>query len=203
MFSSKLGWYLPFAILTVTFLLYVSVGLWFTEWISSGYNVRPPNALDGVLSPETLDAIYEDARLHHALLSLTEAVAKASSDYGETYQSEGLKGFGKNLTDEVARIKAAQVPKKKRGFMEDMAGLLSGGGTGNGQEAGLGGLLGGGNSSGGLGGLLQQGIAGIGGDLVGGLATPAFFLGIGLGYVFQCGIELSTEILQYGSRDGP
>lgn len=181
MFAPKTVWYLPFALLLVTFLLYASIGLWFNEWISSGYYYRQPHALDGILAPETIDALYDDERLHRALISLTDAVAKASTNYGETFNSKGLQDFGKNLGEEVGRMKTTRVSRKKRGFLEDLGNLFSGG-TSNGQQGGgdilssLGSLLGG-NSTGGLGGLLSQGLSGI----VDGLAMPAFFLGIGLG----------------------
>ncbi|KAF2676878.1 hypothetical protein K458DRAFT_436943 [Lentithecium fluviatile CBS 122367] len=193
MFSSKTVWYLPFAILTITFLLYASIGLWFNQWIMNGYSVRPPNVLDGVLSPETLDALYDDARLHGALLSLTEAVAKASSDYGNTYNSDGLKDFGKNLTGEVERIKAASASTKRtnrQGLFGSVENKLSA------RQGGLlGGLLGGGgsNSTGGLGDLFGQALSGLGGDLAGSLATPAFFLGIGVGMGAETGLNLTNE----------
>ncbi|KAJ4288941.1 hypothetical protein N0V90_011282 [Kalmusia sp. IMI 367209] len=190
MFSSKAGWHLPFALLTVTFLFYVSVAIWFTGWLSAS-QARPPHALDGILSPETIDALYEDARLHRTILELTEAVAKASVSYGENYQSGGLKDFGKSLTAEATRMKAANVPsQRKRQFLgigqgqkdETQGGILSG----------LTGLLGG-NGTAGLGDLFQQGLSGITGSIVDGLATPAYFLGIGLGMGAETGLNLTTQ----------
>ncbi|KAF2639454.1 hypothetical protein P280DRAFT_518874 [Massarina eburnea CBS 473.64] len=186
--NKRPGWYLPFAILTLTFLLYVTIGLWFTEWMASGRYYRPPNALDRFLQPETVDALYDDARLHNALISLTEAVAKASSDWGESYESEGLKGLGKNLTEEVARLKAIEPPRKRRS-------LFNGGKSGDGEQGGLLGavssLLGGDKKKNdtSLGGSL---LSGIGNSLVDGLATPAFFLGIGLGMGAENGLNLTT-----------
>lgn len=188
MFSSKPVWHLPVALLAVSFLLYASIGLWFSEWISDGFRRRPPNALDVVLSPTTIDALYEDDRLHHAILSLTETVAKASTKYGDSYRLEGVKSFGKDLTEDVARLRVTQVQKRrKRGLLEDLGSLITGGGGDGQQGQDQGGLLSelgnalGGNGTGGLGGLLQQGLAGIGNSLLEGAATPAYFLGIGIG----------------------
>lgn len=142
---------------------------------------RHSTTFDALVSPKTLDAINGDARLQGTILSMTEAIAKASSDYGETYDLPGLKGLGKNLTKEITRLKAIYVPAEKvtrRGFLDDL--IPGSGGDGGGGL--LGGLLGGGgNSSQGLGGLLQNALEGLGNDLLGSLATPALFLGIGIG----------------------
>lgn len=172
--SSKAGWHLPFALLTVTILLYVSLGLWFSEWLKAS-QARPAHALDGILSPETIDALYEDARLHHAVLELTDTVAKASMTYGNSLESDGLKDFGKSLSAEVARIKSADrsIQNKRQ--------LLGGGDDGGGLLSGLMGILGGSGNATSLGDLFQQGLSGITGSIVDGLATPAYFLGIGLG----------------------
>lgn len=174
---SKAGWHLPFALLTVSFLLYVSLGLWFSEWLTVS-QARPAHALDSILSPETIDALFEDARLHNAILELTETVALASLTYGDSLESGGLKDFGKSLSAEVARIKAGNGPspikrqlfgggKQDGGFLSGLADLFGGGGKG-------------GNATS-LGDLFKQGLSGIGDSIVGSLATPAYFLGIGLG----------------------
>jgi len=178
MFPSKSVWYLPFAILTVTFLLYGSIGIWFSQWMVGGSNIRPLNALDAILSPETVDALYEDARVHDTLLSLTESVAKASLNYGNEYHLNGLKSLGMNLTERLQRIRVTHVPTRKAKRQGLISGLLPGGN----EEGLLGGILSGaGNTSGGLGDLFGQALSGLGGDLAGSLATPAYFLGIGLG----------------------
>lgn len=192
MFSSRTVWYLPIALVTVTLLLYASVGLWFNEL------TEHQNAFASILSQETIDALYGDERLNHALISLTETVAQASTNFGESYNLEGPKEFGKNLSVEVARLRASQTQRRgKRGFLQDLGNMLSGsGGTGDGQQGQQGqsgGLLselgnalglGGGNGTGGLGGLLQGGLSSLGDSIIGGLATPALFLGIGIGWVF-------------------
>jgi hypothetical protein len=134
---SKAGWHLPFALLVVTFFLYIPLGLWFSEWLTAS-QARPGHALDAILSPETIDALYEDARLHHAILDLTETVAKASLRYGDSLESGGLKDFGKSLSAEIARIKAADKPTQQKRQ------LFGGGGDGEGFFSGLTSLLGGG-----------------------------------------------------------
>ncbi|KAF1952393.1 hypothetical protein CC80DRAFT_572612 [Byssothecium circinans] len=179
------GWYLPFAILTFAFLLYMSVGLWFTERISSRrYYVRPASALDGILSPETIDALYDDARFHNTLLSLTAAVAKASTNWGEAYGSEELKGLGRNLTQEVARLKAIEPPKKRRSLFNGLSGRQEQGG-GGGPPSAM-------NGTDDLGTALLGSLRSLGGSLTDGLATPAFFLGIGLGMGAENGFNLTT-----------
>lgn len=184
MFSSRPVWYLPVAILTVTLFLYASVGLWFSEWIASDFQTQRTSALSSILSAETIDALYEDARLHHALLSLTEAVAKASNDYGESYSSDGLKKFGKTLTEEVSRLKSTAPQKKKRGLFDGALGGGAGAGAGPGgeQTGGFGGILAGIGNALGIGGGEANG-TGLGDQVLSGLSTPALFLGIGIGYV--------------------
>ncbi|PVI01883.1 hypothetical protein DM02DRAFT_670923 [Periconia macrospinosa] len=188
MFSSnKSGWYLPFSILTLTFLLYIALGLWFTEWISSGRYIRSPNALERYLSPETIDALYEDKRLQDAFLKLSVVVAEASSQYGETHDSERWKNFGSDLLEEVARLKSEKTLRRKRGLLEDFGNLITGGGSNGATNGG-----GPGNITAGLGNLFSQGLAGIGNSLTEGLATPALFLGIGLGMGVENGLNLTT-----------
>jgi hypothetical protein len=200
---SKAGWHLPFALLVVTFFLYIPLGLWFSEWLTAS-QARPGHVLDVILSPETIDALYEDARLHHAILDLTESVAKASLRYGDSLESGGLKHFGRSLSAEIARRKAADEPTQKkrqlfggggdgRGLLSGLTDLLGGGGGGNenatkdgegsggGIISGLSSLLGGSGNATSIGDLFQEGLSGITGSIVGGLATPAYFLGIGIG----------------------
>ncbi|PVH99989.1 hypothetical protein DM02DRAFT_655863 [Periconia macrospinosa] len=189
MFSFKLGWYLPVTLFALSLLLYVSIELHFDERISGEFQSRSPNALSSVLSPVTIDALYEDDRFHNAVLSMTETVAKVSTKYGKVYRSEYLEGFGRNLTEEIARLRITLVPqKKKRGFLEDLGNLVTGGG-GNDQR-GQGDK--GDNGTGGLGGLLQQGLAGLGNSLLQGAATPAYFLGIGIGMGAGTGLNLTS-----------
>lgn len=198
--STKAGWHLPFTVLTTAFLLYVLLGLGFSTWVTSS-PARPAHALDSIFSPGTIDALYEDARLHNAVLELTETVAKASLSYGDSLESGGSKDFGKSLSAEVARIRAAEKPRQNKrqlfGGEKEGGGLLSGLASlfGGGSEAdatngtaasggllsGLSSLFGGSRNATSLGDLFKEGLSGITDGIVGGLATPAFFLGIGLG----------------------
>lgn len=192
-------WHLPVALLSVSLILYLLAGSWFSAWISGDFQPKRADGIYGILSPETVDALYEDARLNEALLSLTEAMAQTTENLGEKLDSDGLRSFSRNLTEQLAKMKIAQPQRRKRGLLEDLGNMITGGGNTNNQQgqqgqqgAGgvLGGLgdalgLGGGNGTGGLGGLLQQGLSGIGDSIIGGLATPALFLGIGVGYVRQ------------------
>lgn len=187
------GWHLAFAILTFAFMLFVTVGLWFTEWVSSSrYYTRPQNVLDGFLSPETLDALYDDARLHHVLISITDAVAKASADWGDVYGPESLKGLRSNLAQEAARLKAIEPPKKKRRGLFD-------GGMSVPKEQANGGLLramsksvGGAESGNGTDDLGSALLGSLKSSAADGLAIPAYFLGIGLGMGTGNSLNLTT-----------
>ncbi|KAF2450303.1 hypothetical protein P171DRAFT_438972 [Karstenula rhodostoma CBS 690.94] len=204
--SSKAGWHLPLAFLATAFLLYISLGLGFSEWLTNS-QAQPTNALDQLLSPATINALYEDARLQYVILRLTETVARVSLSYGDSFESGGLKDFGESLSAEVARMRAGERPtqnrkqlfggrKDRRGFFSDVASFFGGGKGADASTTG-GGLLwglfgGGGNSTGGIGGLLEKGLSGITEKIVGGLATPAYFLGIGLGMGAGNGLNITT-----------
>ena len=175
MFSSRTGWHLSFTLLAVTFLLYIVFGLWFTE--RSTVSKRPAHALDDILSPASIDALYNDARLHHAVLDLTETVAKASLSYGEKLESGGLRNLGKGMISSVARVRTQKLAGQRKR-------QLFGGGEQDGGFGGIvSGLFGGGSNATGLGDVFQQALSGIGDDILSSLATPAYFLGIGIGYV--------------------
>ncbi|KAF2732936.1 hypothetical protein EJ04DRAFT_578009 [Polyplosphaeria fusca] len=194
--------YLP-AVLFFSLLLFVSVGLWFDQRTTVGLERPSDGAFRDVLSPTTIDALRGDARLHHALLSLTEYVATTSEKLGKQYGSEGLESFGRNLTEELTRIYARPSPKK-RGFLEDLGNLITGGGNGNNQqpqgdtrgnlleEIGNALGIGGDGNNTGLGGLLQGGLSSLGDSIIGGLATPALFLGIGVGMGAGTGLNLTN-----------
>ena len=200
--SSKAGWHLPFTFLTVAFVLYVLLGLGFSTWLTNS-QARPAHTLDKLLSPKTVDALYEDARLHNAILELTETVARASLTYGDSLESGGLKDLGKSLSAEVARMRAAEKPSQNKrqlfgggkdggGFFQGLANLFGGvakdGSDGKGVNAtaggffsGLSSLFGGSGNATSIGDLFKEGLYGITDGIVGGLATPAYFLGIGIG----------------------
>ncbi|KAF9729295.1 hypothetical protein PMIN04_009289 [Paraphaeosphaeria minitans] len=205
---SKAGWHLPFAFLTAAFILYILLGLVFTQWLANS-QARPAHALDNFLSPETIDALYDDARLHDAILELTKTVAKISLSYGDRLESGGLENFGKSLSAEVVRIRAVEKPRRKKrqfsGSKQDGGGLFSGlasvfgGGdaddgneTGVGLLSGLSSLLGGNGNATSLGDLFNEGLSGITDGIVGGLATPAYFLGIGIGMGTENGLNFTT-----------
>jgi hypothetical protein len=193
MFAAKLRLGLPCGVVAIILLTYIATTTSIEGWISSAQPTRHPNALNHFLHPETIDALYEDTHLRLALLTLTETVATASSIYGKKFNSQGLSVFGHNLTERIAHIKATEGSKtrQKRGFLENLGNLFQGqtqddGQQGQNQTEGgflgqLGDLFSGGDGAGGLGDLLQQGLSGITDNLVGQLATPAYFLGTGLG----------------------
>ncbi|KAF2108774.1 hypothetical protein BDV96DRAFT_636494 [Lophiotrema nucula] len=203
---AKLVWYLPAALL-VFFLLYSSIGLWFSEWVAIGYEQRREGGIYEVLSPDTVDAIQDDKRLQHALLSLTEMVASKSEALGEQVGSDGLKEFGQRLTMELAKLRNVQPQRRKRELLEGLGNTITGSGASrNKQQAqgqsggmlsgiadafGLGGAVG--NDTAGLAGIRQEGLSSFGDSILGDLATPALFLGIGIGMGTETGLNLTDK----------
>lgn len=195
MSHSKSGWFtLPLTIFLVSFLLFGTIATWYSGWSSGSlqYRYQRQEAGLSVISPATLEALYDDTQLHRTLLDLADRVADASSNIGHAYDSEGVRKFAGDLTRRISELRGAVPPKRKRGFLEDLGNLVTGGGktdtaAGGGVLSSIGNALGlgGGNGTGGIGNLLQQGISSLGNQLLGAAGTPALFLGIGLGYVHR------------------
>lgn len=164
--AGKPVWYLPLAVFFAAAVLF-SLHLGYDRYIfAHDRNSNQDNAL-GFLSAESVTALKDDARLHHALLGLSETIALTSSDLGQRYGIAGVAEFGVALGDSVAELrKRNNLEVQKRGLFDDIR---------NGFENALGGL--GINATGGLSGILDN----IGNALTSGLATPALFLGIGVG----------------------
>lgn len=164
--AGKPVWYLPLAVFLAAAVLF-TFHLGYDRYIfAHDRNSNQSDAL-GFLSPESVTALKDDARLHHALLGLGESFALTSSDLGQKYGFAGMTDFGVALGDSVAELrKRNNLETQKRGLFDDIR---------NGFENALGGL--GINATGGLGGILDN----LGTALTNGLATPALFLGIGVG----------------------
>jgi hypothetical protein len=167
--AGKPVWYLPFAILAIAFFLFTIVGLGYDRYIFVNNHEPYPDSLTAILSKDTIVALKEDARLHHAILGLTESIARTSSEIGQRYGFEGVKSFGTNLTESITELrKRHDVKGRKRGLIDDtsqaMKDVLSGLGV---------------NVTGGVSSIVGN----LGNALIDGLATPALFLGIGVGYV--------------------
>jgi hypothetical protein len=174
MFSFASGrpvWHL-LACFATLFMLYSSAAFWYSTQITIA-SERYPDSLTAIFTPQTIDALNQDGRLHDALLSLTDAIAYSSSDIGRRFRLESLKSFGSNLTDGVNNLRNKhRLELKRRDLKDDLSGAfrdLTGG------AVSIGGL----NMTGGLTGVLGS----LGDLMVGSLGTPALFLGIGLGYV--------------------
>jgi hypothetical protein len=189
--SSRSSWYLSFAIFTFVLLLYVTLGQQFTGWKSptGPDHLRTSHALDAFFSPETVDTLYEDARRHRTLLSITEAVARASMDLGEEHGSEGLKRLGKNFKEKSTRMKRMEMPEKRKDTTNNAN-------TGQLQQSGLLGTLKAllvGNSTVGFDSFFE----GLGDRLTSELATAALFLGTGLRCVHSLRLQLNenTELM--------
>jgi len=163
MFASKSVWYLPASILTIL-LLYAFAGVWYGAWASQHVELQHFGVFDKILSQDTINALNRDKRLQNALIYLVDDVARKIYDFGEAYDSTGLRDFGRDLSEEVAQWRGKPTQKKRRQFLHSTGGLIGGGGI-----------------TGGISGILQEGIKNLGGSIADGLATPALFLGIGIG----------------------
>ncbi|KAF2998804.1 hypothetical protein E8E13_001143 [Curvularia kusanoi] len=174
--AGKPVWYLPLAVLfavAVLFTFHFGYDRYFFA------HTRNPDVTDqfGFLSAESVAALKDDARLHHALLGLTESIAHTSSELGQKYGLEGVADFGLALGDSMVELrKRNELEAQKRGLLEDFA-------------KGVGNVLGGlgVNTTGGLGGILGN----LGTALTNGLATPALFLGIGVGVGASTGLNIT------------
>lgn len=178
----KLVQYLTFAVVAATFL-FVIVGSGYDKRVFSNTQEPYPKSLHAILSTDTITALKNDARLHHAFLGLTESIARTSSDVGQRYGFEGVKSFGTDLTKSMMEFRERHdVKVGKRGLVDDinqsMGALL--GGLGLNTTCGLSGIMG-----------------NLGSALVDGFATPALFLGIGVRYdqVITSVAELTKAVL--------
>ena len=166
--AGKPVWYLPLAVLAIIAFLFTILGLGYDRYIfaNSIHNLYPEN-LTTFLSADTITALKEDARLHYALLGLTESIAHSSSDIGQRYGFGGMEQFGALLTDSITELRKRHGSRsQKRALVDDMSQAM-------------------GDLLGGLGVNTTDGFSSIAGTLgaalTEGLATPALFLGIGLG----------------------
>ncbi|KAK2015096.1 hypothetical protein LZ32DRAFT_580611 [Colletotrichum eremochloae] len=180
-------------------------------------------ALDSIVTPDTVEAIGNDPRLRRTLMSMVDFTVDLSDQLASRYESPELQQTKETLQEYKEMI------KRSLGFLEDddvksdseteptkqqlptLGDLLAVGGDHDGESApekrqlpGFGGLFGGGagGSSGGnmsagiLSGLLQpltDGLKNIGSQLVRNLDGPGMFLGIGIGAGAAEGLNLSTQ----------
>ena len=167
--AGKPVWYLPLAVFSIAALIFTILRLGYDRYIFVNHQNAYPDTFTAFLSADTITALREDARLHHTLLGLTDSLARTSSDIGQRYGFEGVKSFGTFLTESVTELrKRHDVKSPKRGLVGDMS-------------QAMGNLLGGTslNTTGGLSAIVGN----LGSALTDGLATPALFLGISVGYV--------------------
>lgn len=167
--AGKPVWYLSLTVFVTAALRFTFAGLAYNRYIftqSSSSESQNPAAF---LSRDTIAALRNDARLHYALLGLSETIAHSSSNLGQTLGLDGVQEFGHALTESVTELrKRHDANSQKRGLLDDMGQAAKGMFGG----AGL-------NTTGGLGGILGN----LSNALTEGLSTPALFLGIGVGYV--------------------
>ncbi|KAJ4312509.1 hypothetical protein N0V94_007402 [Neodidymelliopsis sp. IMI 364377] len=173
----KLVWYLPFAILVTVSLIWTVTELGYDRYIFANTHEPYQGAASAILSTNTIAALREDARLHHALLGLAESIARTSDQLGQDYGFESAKSFGESLTASVTELrKRYENNNRKRDVVGDLGQTM---------DNVLGGL--GVNTTGGVSGIVDN----LGSALVEGLATPALFLGIGVGVGASTGLNLT------------
>jgi hypothetical protein len=163
----KLVWYLPFAILAAVSLIWTVTELGYDRYIFANTHESYEEGASAILSTNTIAALREDARLHHALLGLAESIAWTLDQFGQDYGFESAKSFGESLTASTTELRKRYESKSRK---RDVVGDL-----GQTMDNVLGGL--GVNTTGGVSGIVGN----LGSALVEGLATPALFLGIGVG----------------------
>jgi hypothetical protein len=167
--AGKPVWYLPLAVFAIAVLLFTFAKLGHDRYIFTHTSDSNADGLAAFLSADTISALKDDARLHHALLGLTETIAHTSNNLGQTFGLGGVQEFGHALTESITELrKRHEVTSQKRELLDDLRqaakSLLS--------KAGL-------NTTGGLDAIVGN----LSTALTEGLATPALFLGIGVGYV--------------------
>ncbi|KAF3041895.1 hypothetical protein E8E12_005491 [Didymella heteroderae] len=175
--AGKPVWYLPLAIFATAAFFFTSAGLAYDRYFSAQSSYSNKEDLTAFLSADTITALKNDARLHHALLGLTETIAHTSSNLGQTLGLDGVQEFGYALNMRVTELrKRHDVKSQKRGLLDDLGQAAKGllGGTGL-------------NTTGGLSGILGN----LGNALTEGLATPALFLGIGIGVGASTGLNIT------------
>lgn len=167
--AGKPVWYLPLVVFATAALLFTFAGLRYDRYIFTHNLHADAEDLKAFLSAETITALKNDARLHYALLGLTETIARTSNDLGQTLGLDGVREFGHALTESVTELRKRHgVNSQKRALLDDLGQAAKGifGGAGLNTTGGFSGILG----------NLEN-------ALTEGLATPALFLGIGVGCV--------------------
>ncbi|KAF1926890.1 uncharacterized protein M421DRAFT_394471 [Didymella exigua CBS 183.55] len=175
--AGKRVWHLPLAVFAIAALLFTFAGLGYDRYVFTNTLNSNTEGFTAFLSADTITAIKDDARLHHALLSFTESIAHTSSDLGHRLDLSGVQEFGHALSQSVVELrKRHDVRSRKRSSLDDvsqvMESLLF--------EMGL-------NTTGGLSAIVGN----LGTALTGGLATPALFLGIGVGVGASTGLNIT------------
>ncbi|KAJ5019191.1 hypothetical protein K4K57_001736 [Colletotrichum sp. SAR 10_99] len=171
-------------------------------------------ALDSIVSAETIDALGSDPKLRRTLMSMVDFTVDLSDTLAARYESpqfdetkqllqdykekikRSLEGLGEEVDD--TETEGSRPVKRQFGGLGDLfssaANAFNGGATA--QANGGGGGAGGGDVGGILAPLLQplkDGLSNIGNSLVKNLDGPAMFLGIGVGAGAAQGLNLSSQ----------
>lgn len=173
-------WYLTLAVFSIAAVFFTVIRLGYDRYVFANSRGPYSEGLTTFLSSDTITALKEDVKLHHALLSLTESIARTSDDIGQSYGFEGAKSFGTSLSNSITELrKRHDFKSRKRALVDDVGQAL--------------GNLMGVNTTGGLSAIVGN----LGSALTDGLATPALFLGIGVGYDISLpsGLRLTFTVL--------
>ncbi|KAK2001035.1 hypothetical protein LX36DRAFT_602036 [Colletotrichum falcatum] len=156
-------------------------------------------ALDAIVTPETAEAIGNDARLRRTLMSMVDFTVDLSDQLAARYESPQLqetkealreykemirRSLGAPEDDDDSGRDGETEPEKRQ--LPSLGDIFGGGKGGSGD---------GNMSAGVLSGLLQpltDGLKNIGNQLVSNLNGPGMFLGIGIGAGAAQGLNLST-----------
>lgn len=174
--AGKSVWYLLLAVSATAALLFTFAELTYDRYIFTQNSHSETEDDIALLSAETITALKNDARLHYALLGISETIAHTSIDLGQRMGLKAVHELGSSLKESVTELrKRDDVKIQTRGLLEDLGqatnGLLS--------RTGL-------NNTVGLGDVLKD----LSKALTEGLAVPALFLGIGVGCVSHTYLQM-------------
>ncbi|KAK1637918.1 hypothetical protein BDP81DRAFT_460531 [Colletotrichum phormii] len=178
-------------------------------------------AIDVIVTPDTVEAIGNDPRLRRTLMSMVDYTFDLTDQLVARYESPQLQETKEALQEYKEQIRrsleglrddeesSSQLHKRQFPSLGELFGAADAGGGGDGGGGGPslpglpglptpggGGADGGGMSAGILSGLLQplkDGLSNVGNQLVANLNGPGMFLGIGVGAGAAQGLNLSTE----------
>ncbi|KAG7123993.1 hypothetical protein HYQ45_012429 [Verticillium longisporum] len=143
--------------------------------------------LDGLVTPETAQALENDVKLRRSILTMVDFTADMSNILATRYASpelhgatEVLQAYRSKMLRSIPESEVAAIEKRQ---LPSLGNLFGGGGE---TTPGAGGMMGG------LGKLLSGGLSNIGSSLAADASGAGLFLGIGVGAGAAQGLNIST-----------